>query len=796
MFYFITFIHVVRWCNLRSKPKRETRGVSRSKCADLITACVPVSWALSIIISETVDATDYYDGFGTGEVVIGIRAYQWGWEYFYPKNIDLNYNVTPSYSSFIGNSIKYNNTSSEQLDANAIWKFYQKKNKTAQVNTPAYTILSPNDSNSSMNSIDFSSVGNSISSDTNAFSKIHRLSKISSNNVTTNFTNDNLVFSKINNLYLSNNTLNQDSYQYGSARQHNYSSLNSFLPSFSTLVDTNSFKKFFDYTLNTSSAQQSLPYSNNFFNAHTEDTFNPAKSSVNNLLNFTSANSLSGTTYPGYETHFFKRFLLDFTSLVNVNATNDGKNNNNPFLSYHDKSSSKKVTNMKKPSHFSVYDDLTESAQHNFYTWNIFNSAKSYRFTDLKSSNLQFLSPDKNLRYTVNKGVSSTNRDFDPSSNIASFVKQNNSLTSNINNSYGNSTNNWSNPNITSKILSTNTTFSSTYNPVASTSSLWNNISYDKLNNYSNGDVPTIMRGKEEVAPEHLFSAYWNSYYRNISLNNNYKHILGNINNLKSMYIPSILEYSEYDFKNWQALESLEDSIWESSHSSFAQEDYSAIKATSITSTYYDKIQTLYNMNSRTQEGSKFKFKAKIAYRSLLNKLQSQNIYSLPVSSENLFINPANTNLLNFNYFNNDSSIESTEESYENLKNLQFLYFSGTKNVVLPSFNFLLPTSFTQVLDSFRPDFDENNWDVDYEADLSNSLFVDKGNTLNLTNSLKLRSTAKNSIVTYNAIQKVYKARFDELRANINFQDFTNSFSAYPFLLESKTPYENILKKK
>jgi hypothetical protein len=78
MFYFITFINVVRWCNLRNKPKRETRGVSRSKCADLITACVPVSWAASIIISETVDATDYYDGFGTGEIVIGIRAYQWG----------------------------------------------------------------------------------------------------------------------------------------------------------------------------------------------------------------------------------------------------------------------------------------------------------------------------------------------------------------------------------------------------------------------------------------------------------------------------------------------------------------------------------------------------------------------------------------------------------------------------------------------------------------------------------------------------------------------------------------------
>jgi hypothetical protein len=37
---------------------------------------VPVTWAASIIISETVDAADYYDGFGSGEIVIGIRAYQ------------------------------------------------------------------------------------------------------------------------------------------------------------------------------------------------------------------------------------------------------------------------------------------------------------------------------------------------------------------------------------------------------------------------------------------------------------------------------------------------------------------------------------------------------------------------------------------------------------------------------------------------------------------------------------------------------------------------------------------------
>jgi hypothetical protein len=246
--------------------------------------------------------------------------------------------------------------------------FTKKKNKTAQVNTPAYTILSPNDSSSSMNSIDFSSIGNSISSDTNAFSKIHRLSKISSNNVTTNFTNDNLIFSKINNLYLSNNTINQDTYQYGSTRQHNYSSLNSFLPSFSTLVDTNSFKKFFDYTLNTKQNQKNLTYNNNFFNNHTEEIFNPTTSATNSLLNFSNMNSLLSNSYSGYSTSFFKRFLLDFNSIVNLNATTDGKNNSNPFLGYQDKASRKKVISLKKPNHFSVYDDLTENTQHNFYT--------------------------------------------------------------------------------------------------------------------------------------------------------------------------------------------------------------------------------------------------------------------------------------------------------------------------------------------------------------------------------------------------------------------------------------------
>jgi len=104
IFFFLVFIVTLRWCNIRHKPVRETRGVSRSKCGDLITAAVPISWATSIIIHESTDAIEFNDGFGSTEMAVGIRAYQWGWEYYYPK--DLNLMLKGSELAYVGNSLK------------------------------------------------------------------------------------------------------------------------------------------------------------------------------------------------------------------------------------------------------------------------------------------------------------------------------------------------------------------------------------------------------------------------------------------------------------------------------------------------------------------------------------------------------------------------------------------------------------------------------------------------------------------------------------------------------------------
>ena len=157
-FFFLSFVCTVRWCQTRLRPRKETRGVSRSKCGDLITATVPVSWALSIIVQETTDATDLNDGFGTGELVIGVRAYQWGWEYYYPKTIDLNYNVKSSYSSFVGNSVKYNYANHKHQTSNTFWRLYQNKIGDS-VNVPAHTLLTPMDNSNTLNLISFKNLG-------------------------------------------------------------------------------------------------------------------------------------------------------------------------------------------------------------------------------------------------------------------------------------------------------------------------------------------------------------------------------------------------------------------------------------------------------------------------------------------------------------------------------------------------------------------------------------------------------------------------------------------------------------
>jgi hypothetical protein len=109
----------------------------------------------------------------------------------------------------------------------------------------------------------------------------------------------------------------------------------------------------------------------------------------------------------------------------------------------------------------------------------------------------------------------------------------------------------------------------------------------------------------------------------------------------------------------------------------------------------------------------------------------------------------------------------------------------------------MYPLSYTQVIDNFRADYEENSWYANNTQDLDmyNTSNLSHDTDLRVTNTMKLRSSTRSAIVTYNAIQKVFKSRFDEGRSNTRLQDFSNSYVTHPFITESKSPYEGMLGK-
>lgn len=213
-----------------------------------------------------------------------------------------------------------------------MWKYYQNKNKTSQLNTPAHLILSPNDTNSSYNNIDFSTVGNSVSQDANAFAKIKKFSKLTTTSTPVDTTNTNSVFKKLSNLYLDANTHDNTATTFGTTRQHNLSSLNTLLPSFSTLVDTNSFNKFSKYYLHLNCNTEHQPlvgladllYGN--ITNHNNDFI--YRINLSNLLSLKK--TLEQSNDPRYS-YFFKRFRKQFKRTIfdnfNTSHVNSDKKN-------------------------------------------------------------------------------------------------------------------------------------------------------------------------------------------------------------------------------------------------------------------------------------------------------------------------------------------------------------------------------------------------------------------------------------------------------------------------------------
>jgi hypothetical protein len=143
--------------------------------------------------------------------------------------------------------------------------------------------------------------------------------------------------------------------------------------------------------------------------------------------------------------------------------------------------------------------------------------------------------------------------------------------------------------------------------------------------------------------------------------------------------------------------------------------------------------------------------------------------------------------------------IDSSDETYESSKYINYLYYLNYKNLLNNNLNAIQPVSYASVFDSFRSDYEDPFLYLDStdseNLDAYSDNNLDVNNNLKLSNPFKLRSTVKNAIVTYNAIQKVFRSRFDEGRSNARLEDFSNSFVKHPYITDSRINYESLLGK-
>jgi hypothetical protein len=88
--------------------------------------------------------------------------------------------------------------------------------------------------------------------------------------------------------------------------------------------------------------------------------------------------------------------------------------------------------------------------------------------------------------------------------------------------------------------------------------------------------------------------------------------------------------------------------------------------------------------------------------------LQS-NLSALPLFSDDVIIDPYLLTQNNFFNFSNETTLDSLEDTYDNYKYINFIHHINYKNLLQLKTSGVFPLSYTQVIDNFRPDYEDNS---------------------------------------------------------------------------------------
>lgn len=823
-FFLISFVSTLRWCTIRIRPRRETRGVSRSKCGDLITACVPVSWAISIIVNESADATDINDGFGTSELVVGVRAYQWGWEYYYPKAIDLNYNVKPSYGAFIGNSLQYNHTSGYSLSSQTFWRMYQNKEDDTVI-TPAHVLFSPL---TTTNVLNFADIGLNALQEASAFEKIRNSTKSYNTHLTYVPSTSLSKYTKLHSLFFNeNNFIETSSFSVKPQHMSLSSSARSSYPNVSNLDDY-SFQRFLKVSVNDCDTSMSKSHlmgslANAFPYPNTHSTNLQMTFALNQLF---QQNNASFAT--------FTRVLLYPTFTHQFNNDSDKPLLSNPLLKWNSTLSSNFNYTQSGTSFASLQINDMNSYSTSPLTNFLVSDITSPRQFNVNGPNSKVLLGDQSLRSSLPSVPQVSNLNLATSMNSAHENFKFHDLKNRSFNIFSGSLlneNNYTDYQLFNTLVST-TSFNVNSQPAVhslSAQSL-NSLEHDTTSSYLSilqytgnrgltqteqkleGLTGDLFVGSREKTPRSLNTSYWSTFWANVNPTHRVSTLLALNSQRAHFYLPIFTNYSDYDFRNDQAFDLLEDLFWETSFSSYNFSDYvvlsNSINKSSLPTgkdftleKYFHKSTLGYDVNNNLSVSSIIK-----------DSSAQKTVYGNSIQMEEYAHAPSHLFLNNYSHLSLYSELADLDDSFSSFKTFYKWVTQFSNNLVLNTSVSFAPRSYISVFNSFRSDLEDfqfcssdsfnspqpltsisaNNITMDNMLNLENS---NNGANFRISNPVYLRSSVRNSVVNSNAFQKVFKPRLDESRALVNSSSFANLAVNQPFLSDKTIPYLQLLGK-
>ena len=266
--------------------------------------------------------------------------------------------------------------------------------------------MSPSDNSKLTNGVSFNNIGLSSIKDSTAFKKIQYFSKISTGDINSSTLNFSNKFNNVNNLYLNSYKFN-DAYSYGTFRQHNYTSLGANLSSNGSLLDLKGSDKFIQFNLNSNPNSNTQNVLTPLIKSSTHNNVNSSSHFKSTLINtsknlflnsFYKNNKISNSVlfYPNYKDHVSNSYL-NFLKYI-LNSAGDQDNSN--------------LINTPLFTNFFYTSDLQNKILNNESILNFFNNKLSYKFKNLKSSNMQFFTTERNIRVLENLTPNLHNANF------------------------------------------------------------------------------------------------------------------------------------------------------------------------------------------------------------------------------------------------------------------------------------------------------------------------------------------------------------------------------------------------